>query len=54
MTFAKEEGSDNELDKPQESAIKKKIFSVARDGADAVINSVALLQIKNCGQITNT
>ena len=50
MASAMEEGSDNELDEPQESAIKKKLFTVTRDGTDAV----ALLQIKNCGQIMNT
>jgi hypothetical protein len=54
MAFAMEEGSDNELDEPQESTIKKKLFSVTRDGTDAVINSLALLQIENCGQIMNT
>jgi hypothetical protein len=35
-----EEESDNELDKLQESTIKKKLFSSARDGIDAVINYV--------------
>jgi len=54
MAFAVEEGSDNELDQPQESTIKKKLFSITRDGTEAVINSVPLLQIENCGQIMNT
>ena len=35
---AMEEGSDNELDEPQESTIKKKLLSSVRDGIDAVIN----------------
>jgi hypothetical protein len=54
MAFAMEKGSDNGLDEPQESTIKKKLFSITKDGSDAVINSVALLQIENCGQIMNT
>jgi hypothetical protein len=37
---AMEEGSDNVLDEPQESTIKKKLLSSARDGIDAVINYV--------------
>jgi hypothetical protein len=35
---AMEEESDNELDEPQESTIKKKLLSSTRDGTDAVIN----------------
>jgi len=54
MAFTVEEGSDNELDKPQESTNKKRLFSITRDGTEAVINSVPLLQIENCGQIMNT
>lgn len=37
---AMEEESDNELDELQESAIKKKLLSSAKDGIDAVINYV--------------
>lgn len=35
---AMKEGPDNELDKPQSSTIKKKLFSSSWDGNDAVIN----------------
>jgi vacuolar-type H+-ATPase subunit I/STV1 len=35
-----EEKSDNELDELQESTIKKKLLSSARDGIDAVINYI--------------
>jgi hypothetical protein len=35
-----EEESDNDLDELQESTIKKKLLSSARDGFDAVINYV--------------
>jgi hypothetical protein len=35
-----EEGSDNELDEPQESTIRKKPLSSARNGINAVINYV--------------
>jgi hypothetical protein len=35
-----EEESDNELDELQESTIKKKLLSFARDGIDAVISFV--------------
>jgi hypothetical protein len=37
---AMEEESDNELDELQESTIKKKLLSSARDGINAVINYV--------------
>jgi hypothetical protein len=37
---AMEQESDNELDELQESTIKKKLLSSARDGIDAVINYV--------------
>jgi hypothetical protein len=35
-----EDGSDNELDEPQKSTIKKKLLSSATNGFDAVINYV--------------
>jgi hypothetical protein len=37
---AMEEGSDNELGELQESTIKKKLLSSAREGIDAIINYV--------------
>jgi hypothetical protein len=37
---AVEEGSDNELDEPQEFAIKKKFLGLGRDGIVVVINYV--------------
>jgi len=37
---AMEEGSDNEIDEPQEPTIKKKLLSCIRDGIGAVINYV--------------
>jgi hypothetical protein len=37
---ALEEGSDNELNEPQESTIQKKLLSYARDSIAAVINNV--------------
>jgi glycine cleavage system pyridoxal-binding protein P len=37
---AMDEGSDNELDEPQETAIKKKLLSSTRNGNDTVINFV--------------
>jgi len=38
MASALEEGSDNELNVPQEFKIKKKLLSSARDSVDAVIS----------------
>jgi hypothetical protein len=35
-----DEGSDTELDEPQETTIKKKLLSSTRNGNDAVINFV--------------
>jgi hypothetical protein len=40
MDSAIEKESDNELDELQESTIKKKLLSAARDGIDAVISYV--------------
>jgi hypothetical protein len=40
VASALEEGSDNELNDPQECTIKKKLLSSARDSFDAVISYV--------------
>jgi len=40
MASALEEGSDNELNMPQEFTIKKKLLSSDRDSVDAVISYV--------------
>jgi hypothetical protein len=37
---AVEEGSNNELDEPQEFTIKKKFLGLGRDGIDVVISYV--------------
>ena len=49
-----EEGWNNGVDEPQESTIKKKLLSSARDGIDAVINYVGSSQIENCRLVINT
>jgi hypothetical protein len=38
--YATEEISDNELDEPQESAIKKKFINSTKDGVDVAMNYV--------------
>lgn len=38
--FAVEEGSDNDLDEPQEYARRKKFLGLERDGIDVLINYV--------------
>jgi hypothetical protein len=48
------EGSDNELDEPQESITETKILSSATNGIGEVINYVCLQQIENCRRIMNT